>query len=201
MRMRLRDNSSQCHVCSLFFFRSFLRREQKIVSICVCVWTSAHSSNSGHLKHWLFCVHCPSHTSSWCNSGCWLLLNYVWYQASFKWNIDVLLQRMETEWKREGGLVSMSPPYLPSAGIRSCGRATWNYATCWPTAPRSGRSTSRRWHRERWVKENKTAFDMYFFVSFHTHNLSVEGAFSGSACPGDMKGAAATLALLLSLQK
>lgn len=37
MRMRLRDNSSQCHVCSLFFFRSFLRREQKIVSICVCV--------------------------------------------------------------------------------------------------------------------------------------------------------------------
>lgn len=72
------------------------------------------------------------------------------------------------EWKREGGLVSMSPPYLPSAGIRSCGRATWNYATCWPTAPRSGRSTSRRWHRERWVKENKTAFDMYFFVSFLT---------------------------------
>lgn len=101
MRMRLRDNSSQCHVCSLFFFRSFLRREQKIVSICVCVWTSAHSSNSGHLKHWLFCVHCPSHTSSWCNSGCWLLLNYVWYQASFKWNIDVLLQRMETESERE----------------------------------------------------------------------------------------------------
>lgn len=63
----------------------------------------------------------------------------------------------------DGLPVSVTPPPLLSAGIRSCGRATWNCATCWPTAPRSGRSTSRRWHRERWVKEKHA-------LIIHQHN-------------------------------
>lgn len=153
-----------------FFFRSFLRREQKIVSeyLCVCV------NFCPQLKQWTsetLTLLCPLPLTHKQLMQQWLLAAVKLCLISGKLQMKywcVVAKDGNGERKREGGLVSMSPPYLPSAGIRSCGRATWNYATCWPTAPRSGRSTSRRWHRERWVKENKTAFDMYFFVSFLT---------------------------------
>lgn len=151
-----------------FFFVLFYDVSRKLwVSVCVCVCELLPTAQTVDIWNTDSSVSTAPHTQAADATVAAVKLCLISGKLQMKYWC-VVAKDGNREWKREGGLVSMSPPYLPSAGIRSCGRATWNYATCWPTAPRSGRSTSRRWHRERWVKENKTAFDMYFFVSFLT---------------------------------
>lgn len=87
--------------------------------------------------------------------------------------------------------VSLTPPYVLLTGTRSCGRAMWNYATCWPTAPRSSKLTSRSWRRERWV--------VFLFPLGHTHYFEMacywdvaqcdfNSATFGNSFPAVMKG-------------
>lgn len=145
-----------------FITYSFLRENKNAVKCKSCVCVPARSSNSGHLKPRIFCVHCP-HTQA---ANAIIAKGTIMFnigQAADQ-NIDLLLQTRRVRVEMD----SCQPDtfsYLLLAGTRSCGRAMWNYATCWPTALRSSRLTSRSWHRERWVERKQTPFDNFSFVT------------------------------------
>lgn len=90
---------------------------------------------------------------------------------------DEILMCCENE-GGDGLLRAWRLPLCSLSGTRSCGRATSNYATCWPTAPRSSRSTSRSWRRERWVERKKKKILFPFFLLSRSHIFHCQVACS-----------------------